>query len=41
VSRQSNLSDNDKGDNEMTWGVVYRYSGNYLTAEENLSYGAV
>ena len=34
VLRQSCLSANDKGDNEMKLGAVHR-SGIYLTAEEN------
>ena len=35
VSRQSYLLANDKGDNEMILGAVYRSPGIYLTAEEN------
>ena len=35
VSRQSSLSANDKGDNDMIPGAVHRSSGIYLTAEEN------
>ena len=35
VSRQSYLSANDKGDNEMISRDVHRYIGIYLTAEEN------
>ena len=34
VSRQSRLSANDKGDNEMIPGAVHRAPGIYLTAEE-------
>ena len=34
VSRQSRLSANDKGDNEIIPGAVHRYPGIYLTAEE-------
>ena len=34
MSRQSRLSTNDKGDNEMISGVVHKFSGIYLTAEE-------
>ena len=36
VSRQSRLSVNDEGPNEMILGTVYRSPGIYLTAEENL-----
>ena len=35
VSRQSRLSANAKGDNEMIPGGVHRSPGIYLTAEEN------
>ena len=35
VSRQSRLSANNKGDNEMILGAVHRSSSNYHTAEEN------
>ena len=34
VSRQSDLSANDKDDNELIWGAVHRSPGIYLTAEE-------
>ena len=37
LSLQSRLLVNDKGDNEMILGAVYRSPGIYLTAEENLS----
>ena len=33
VSRQSRLSGNDKGDNEIIPGAVHRSPGIYLTAE--------
>ena len=35
MSRQSRLSDNDKGDNEIIPGTVRTSSGICLTAEEN------
>ena len=35
LSRQSRLSANDKGDNEMISGAVHRCSGICLMAEEN------
>ena len=35
MSRQSGLSANDMGDNEMVTGAVHRYPGMNLTAEEN------
>ena len=35
VSRESRLSANDKGDNEMKLVAVDRYPGIYLTDEEN------
>ena len=35
VSRQSRLSDNDKGDNERIPGAVHRSPGICLTAVEN------
>jgi hypothetical protein len=41
VSRQSRLSANDKGDNEMKPAAVYRSSGIYLIAEESARYKIV
>ena len=35
MSRQSHLSDNDQGDNEIIPGAVHRSPGIYLTVEEN------
>jgi hypothetical protein len=35
LPRMSRMSANDKGDNEMTLGAVYRSPGIYLTDEEN------
>ena len=35
VSRQSRVSLNSKGDNEMVPGAVHRSAGIYLIAEEN------
>ena len=35
VLRQSRLSANDKGDDEMIQGIVHRYPCIYLTPEEN------
>ena len=36
MSRQSRLSANDKGDNEVKIGIVHRFPGiYYLTAEES------
>ena len=37
VPRQSRLSANDNGDNEMISGAVHRSPSIYRTAEENLS----
>ena len=37
MSRQSRLSANDKGDNEVKPGAVHRSPGIYLTAEESHS----
>ena len=36
VPRQSGLSANDKGENEMKLWAVYIYLGIYLSPEENL-----
>ena len=37
ASRQSSLSSNDKGDNEVKLGATHRSPVIYLTSEENLS----
>ena len=37
LRRVLRLSANDKGDNEITSGAMYRYPSIYITPEENLS----